>query len=157
MVGYAVSIMACITASTLMLTGGIYSMSDDLSYMYMWRSFYIYPAFPFCRINFMLAEACSWSQCMSNLRYVPNEIHEELIALYVTAVVYMILALYLNEVVPQQFGVARHPLFFLEGIIKKLNPKMHREMFPDDDKELKSYDDNDKELRDEDKDVKKER
>jgi hypothetical protein len=35
MVGYAVSIMACITASTLMLTGGIYNWADDLSYMYM--------------------------------------------------------------------------------------------------------------------------
>lgn len=34
---------------------------------------------------------------------------------------------------------------------------MHREIFHDDDRELKSYDDDDKELKDEDKDVKMER
>jgi len=100
MVGYAVSIMACITASTLLLTGGIEVFSEDLSYTYMNRYSYIYPVFPFCRINYLLSEACSWHQCMSNINFVPNEIFEEIAALYVSSVVYMILALYLNQVVP---------------------------------------------------------
>jgi len=34
------------------------------------------------------------------MKYIPDEIHEEIIALYVSAFVYMILALYLNQVVP---------------------------------------------------------
>lgn len=78
-------------------------------------------------------------------------------ALYVTAFVYMVLALYLNQIVPQQFGVAKHPLFFLEGIIERVNPKWHKEIFNDDDRNLVDYDDNDKELRDEDADVRSER
>lgn len=59
MVGYGVSIMACITASTLCLTGGIYDWSEDLTMSLSWWT-YLYPAFPFCRVNFLLAEACSW-------------------------------------------------------------------------------------------------
>jgi hypothetical protein len=101
MVGYGVSIMACITASTLMLTGGIYEWTDDLSSFHLQRWTYFYPTFPFCRINFLLAEACSWYQCISQMKYIPDEIHEEITALYVTAVFYMILAIYLNQIVPQ--------------------------------------------------------
>jgi hypothetical protein len=44
----------------------------------------------------MLSEACAWHACLSNMRYIPNEIFEEIYALYTTAVVYMILAIYLN-------------------------------------------------------------
>jgi len=156
MVGYAVSIMACITASTLCLTGGIYDLDENQNDR-LKPILYLYPTFPFCRINYLLSEACSWYQCISNWRYVPDEIHEELKALYTTAVVYMILALYLNQIVPQEFGVAKHPLFFLEGTIKRLNPQWHKEIFHDDDRELQDFDDNDKELRDEDNDVRAER
>jgi len=100
MVGYAVSIMACIGASTLCLTGGIYHWADDLSSFRLKRWTYIYPTFPFCRINFVLSEACSWHQCISQMKYIPDEIIEEIQALYISAVVYMILALYLNQIVP---------------------------------------------------------
>jgi hypothetical protein len=48
-------------------------------------------------------------------------------------------------------------LFFLEGIIKRINPIWHREMFHDDDRNLVDYDDDDDELEDEDDDVRAER
>jgi len=69
----------------------------------------------------------------------------------------MVLAMYLNQIVPQEYGVPKHPLFFLEGIIETINPKWHREMFADDDRNLVDYDDDDDELEDEDDDVRAER
>lgn len=90
------------------------------------------------------------------MKYIPDEIHEEITALYVTAVFYMILAIYLNQIVPQQYGVPKHPLFFLENIIKKINPKWHRDIFNDDDKNLVDYGDAG-DLKGEDDDVRAER
>ena len=96
MSGYCLSIMACITASTLCLTGGIYDLIPGTTTYYLKKWLYIYPTFPFCRINFLFAEACSWRQCIGQDKYVPEEVHEEVAAMYFTAVFYMILALYLN-------------------------------------------------------------
>lgn len=45
----------------------------------------------------------------------------------------------------------------MEGIIKSINPKWHKDIFIDDDKALKDFNDDDGELGDEDSDVKKER
>jgi len=78
--------------------------------------------------------------------------------LYASSVVYLLLALYLNQVVPQTYGVPKHPLFPIEGLIKRINPKLHARMFIDDDRELVDVEDEDEgELADEDQDVKDER
>jgi hypothetical protein len=71
---------------------------------------------------------------MGNIKYIPNEIFFLLKVLYVEAVIIMILAIYLSQVISQQYGVTKHPLFPLEGIIKMLNPNLHEKMFSDDDK-----------------------
>lgn len=91
------------------------------------------------------------------MKYVTEEIHTCIRAMYISSAVYMILALYLNQVVPQEYGVPSHPLFFMEGIIRYINPKWHKDIFYDDDKALKDFSDDDGELKDEDNDVRKER
>jgi ABC-type multidrug transport system ATPase subunit len=42
-----------------------------------------------------------------------------LIVLYISAFLYIILGIYLYEVLPQQFGIRKHPLFFLKNLWKK--------------------------------------
>ena len=44
----------------------------------------------------------------------------------------MVMALYLNQVWPQKYGVPKHPLFFLEGIIKQYFPEKHSVIFLDE-------------------------
>jgi len=44
-----------------------------------------------------------------------------LISLYVGAVAYMVLAMYLNEVLPHEYGIRKHPLFFLGCFKRKSN------------------------------------
>lgn len=76
-------------------------------------------------------------------------------SLYVHAVIYLLAALYLNEVIPQTYGVPRHPLFPLEGLIKRISPDLYKRIFGDDS-HLVAYKDDD-ELLDEDEDAKAER
>jgi len=76
--------------------------------------------------------------------------------LYLNAVIYIILGLYCNEVVPQQYGIAKHPLFFAEKLIRSVSPSLHKSIFGEEDFLLKAYRD-DNELVQEDVDAKAER
>jgi len=87
---------------------------------------------------------------------MPPEIFELIGFLYIDAVIYFILALYLNEVVPQQFGVPKHPLFIIEPFIKRNFVSLHERIFGDEESKLRKFID-ESELIDEDQDAKKER
>jgi len=67
----------------------------------------------------------------------------------------MILALYLTEVVPQTYGIHKHPLFFMEGFIKRNFCFIHSKIFSDESHLISFKDDN--ELTTEDSDAKAER
>ena len=86
---------------------------------------------------------------------MPEEVWTCIKWLYADAFIYMILAAYLNEVIPQEFGVPRHPLFFLETRIKSWSPSLHDAIFGDE-QNLKAFKD-DSELYQEDPDAKQER
>ena len=47
-----------------------------------------------------------------------QETYQCLIAIYAGALVYFVLAIYLNQVVPSVYGVPKHPLFCLRRFIK---------------------------------------
>ena len=68
---------------------------------------------------------------------------------------YLIAAIYLSQVVPQEFGVAKHPLFLFDSMIRQYSPALHKRVFGDD-KHLRILKD-EKELEDEDEDVRNER
>jgi hypothetical protein len=38
----------------------------------------------------------------------------------------------LNEVVPQEYGIPKHPLFFMEKTIMNYSPDLHKRIFGDD-------------------------
>ena len=97
MVGYAVSIMATVGASTVCLTvPALYHFSDDNSTFWLRYEICVYPAIPFCRIWLAFSEACAWKTCMSSIRYMPEEIFILLKILYAHAFIYFTLAVYLN-------------------------------------------------------------
>ena len=119
--------MACIMAASLFMSGGIYN--DDGTMM---KIFLAYPTFPFCRVVFMLSDNCAWRTCTMFYKDMPEEVWTCIKWLYADAFMYMILAAYLNEVIPQEFGVPRHPLFFLETRIKSWSPSLHDAIFGDE-------------------------
>jgi len=60
--------------------------------------------------------------------------------MYLTGIFYFFLAIYSNEIVPQQYGVPKHPLFFMERFIQKNFPTYHPLIF-DDEEHLKAFKD----------------
>jgi hypothetical protein len=93
-------------------------------------------------------DSCIWETCLGDYNLVPDEVHEMQWHMFRNAVLYFVLALYLNEVIPQTYGVPKHPLFFVENLIRKYSPALHLWIFGDnshlesfkDESELKGED-----------------
>lgn len=154
MIGYVFSIIMVLGSSTFCTCGGVYYKIDDHT-NHLRSRYYLIPHMPYARIFFVLSEECGWNRCWSHWSQVSDEIFTLIKVLYFDAIVILILAVYLNEVYPQQYGVPKHPLFFAESFIVKYFPKLHPKIFGDNS-DLIAYKD-DSELQDEDDDVKEER
>lgn len=111
-VGYSLSIWATTIASTLNVT--VYSYPNYMSWY-----LYPFPTFPFCRVMYHLAMECAYGSCYKQVSQINEETRWCLTAIYTEAVIYLVLALYLNEVVPQTYGVPKHPCFCLKRKGKK--------------------------------------
>ncbi len=77
-----------------------------------------YPPLAFSRILYNLGNQCSNLKCAQGFSDISQETWSCILLLYVGAVFYLILGLYLDAVIPQEFGVPKHPLFFLEHFKK---------------------------------------
>lgn len=88
-----------------------------------------YPTAPFVRANYLLLDPCTWDTCYGDYDLAVDEFHEMCLILLTNALVYFVLALYLNEVVPQTYGIPKHPLFFMESIIKSISTSLHKRIF----------------------------
>ena len=84
-----------------------------------------YPTFPFVRAFYLLIDPCTWDTCHGEYSLMPEEFREMEYYLIINFIVYMIFAAYLQQVIPQDYGVPKHPLFFLEKIIKFISRKAH--------------------------------
>ena len=89
------------------------------------------PHVPYTRILYVLSEECGWNRCWSHWGQVSDEIFTLIKVLYIDAIVIFILAIYLNEVMPQQYGVPKHPLFFMESFVVNNFPKLHTAIYGD--------------------------
>jgi len=68
MIGYAVSIVACISTSTILLMEQLYNFDYEFGgeaangeLKTFWR--WIHPSFPFCRIVLKISDLCTWRFC----------------------------------------------------------------------------------------------
>ncbi len=84
------------------------------------------PPFNFCRIYYRVSHACGFDTCFSSLDVPDAEVWDCLKVLYLSSTFYLLLGLYLHEVVPQEFGVSRHPLFLLDWIKRLFAGKPRR-------------------------------
>ena len=96
MLGYVISIVGSIITSTLLLTKSVYLGNKDQLLPFL----YHVPQFPFGRIIMHFANKCAWDSCQTNLEDVEEEIFRCLFYVYLNPIIYLVLALYLNEVIP---------------------------------------------------------
>jgi len=73
-----------------------------------------YPPLAFSRILYNLGNQCSSLKCAQGLFDISEETWSCIVFLYIGAILYLVLGLYLDAVLPQEFGVPKHPLFFLD-------------------------------------------
>ena len=95
MFGYIFSIILTLAAGTFVICGGVYDEVGELKYGY-----YPVPMFLYTRICFLIADACTWSKCISRWTEFPDELFRCIKYLYIDSIIYLILALYLNQVMP---------------------------------------------------------
>lgn len=69
---------------------------------------------------------CGYETCISNFSMVPAELSKCIWILFISGFLYICVGMYLYEVVPQQFGVRRHPLFFLKKLFKIFRNKKNK-------------------------------
>ena len=99
MIGYIFSIIMVLGSSTFCIVGGIYWYPQDHQ-PHMLRKFYAIPHMAYVRIFFILSEECGWNQCLSSWAQMKSEVLECIAVLYLDAVVILVLAIYLNEILP---------------------------------------------------------
>ena len=76
----------------------------------------LYPPFAFSRLMYHFSYKCGATRCVEHLADVNDEMWSCVYVLYIGAVVFLIVGLYLDAVLPSEYGIRRHPLFFLEGL-----------------------------------------
>lgn len=113
-IGYIISLWTVITGSSLNLT--LFEFPKEMP---VWLLFY--PSFNISRIFYYLTINCGYESCISSLDdpRINTELKTCLIVLFISAFIYVFLGIYLYQVLPQQFGIRKHPLFFLKSCFKK--------------------------------------
>ena len=148
MMGYTLSIWTCTLCSNI--TQAIYTLPRRLPQFLMY-----YPSFPFVRAIYLLADPCTWDRCYGEYHRMPAEFREMQFYLLFDSFCYTIAGLYLHQVVPQTYGVPKHPLFFIQPFIRRNFPDLYLKIYGDETN-LKAYMD-EEELAEEDQDTKGER
>jgi len=89
----------------------------------------IYPPIAFCRLVYDLCNRCASNKCIPSFDDLTPEMWACLASLYIGAVVYLLLGLYLEQVLPQEYGVPKHPLFFIKDWISVKKTKKKEDSF----------------------------
>jgi hypothetical protein len=103
-VGYIFAIWTMMIGSTLSI--GVYQVPNQFP---GWIQ--AIPPFAFNRLFYLMLINCSDADCYNDMAEISTEMTHCIITLYVGGILLFLLGAYLLEVLPQEFGVRRHPLF----------------------------------------------
>jgi hypothetical protein len=103
-IGYLFSIWTTMIGATLNL--GSYQYPAELPI-----GLQIIPPFAFVRSFYLMMMECSKGDCFYDMGLLTTEIKQCISFLYLGFVIFFLLGIYLFEVIPQEFGVRRSPLF----------------------------------------------
>ena len=116
LLGYIIALWFTVIAVTVNVSLFVYPkvMSKGLN---------LIPYFSFSRIYYRLARGCANDQCFTQLNQIDGEVIFSLVFLYLVPIIFFLFGIYFHLVVPQEFGVAKHPLFFISYFSKKSESK----------------------------------
>jgi ABC-type multidrug transport system fused ATPase/permease subunit len=73
-----------------------------------------YPPFAFCRLIYDYSQACASNACYQSLSDINSEMVDCMLGLYLGAIFFMVLSIYLHAIWPKEYGIQYHPLFCLK-------------------------------------------
>ncbi len=115
MLGYVVALGGPLFATLLAL--GVYVIADTP----MPTAWFIWPQFAMVRGIYLITKACTFDNiCYGNVWHInrDDEMAAVLGMLAFDAVFYFVLFLYLDQVMPKTFGIAKHPLFCFQPLLR---------------------------------------
>lgn len=115
-IGYLFSIWTTMIGATLNL--GSYQYPAELPI-----GLQIIPPFAFVRSFYLMMMECSKGDCFYDMGLLTTEIKQCISFLYLGFVIFFLLGIYLFEVIPQEFGVRRSPLFPIYSILNLFKRK----------------------------------
>lgn len=120
--GYLTAILSIVSAEIL-----VTSVYDQNSKAPWW--FWAYPYYAFYRGIFLMFMPClEEKQCIQWFEtdtWYGGELGKSYLCMSVQIVGIQILAWYLNHVLPQEFGISKHPLFFLSPLKQLIPSRWH--------------------------------
>jgi len=154
--GYLVALWTALIGSTLGFA--LYASPKQLP-----TAVLIYPPIAFTRIIYLLCFRCGSAECVSEFAELNAEMTDCLKVLYIGALFFFLLGLYLDEVLPKEYGVKKHPLFFIKNLFPRtpqgqrnsVARKVSDKQSNEDDREEEHDINEDEELREERKFVEK--
>jgi len=120
-VGYAIALMGTLTAVSICI--GVYGNLFSFSlHQQMPRWTFIWPQFSFARATYLIGNRClAEAGCYGDFSTITpsDEIVGCFVGMYLSGFLYFLIFLYLDAVLPREYGIAKHPLFFIDWIWKK--------------------------------------
>ena len=113
-IGYMVSLWTTLIAVSLNFS--IYDIPNKFPIILLY-----YPTFNLCRIFYYMTYHCGYYKCLNNIYTIEQEVKNCYFILFTSGFVYIILGMYLYEIIPQEFGIRKHPLFFIKNLFQCKN------------------------------------
>lgn len=116
-VGYATALLGSMIG--IVVAVGIYGPTNFAVSHRMPAWLFMWPQLAFVRALYLMNDACAEKNlCLGPIwkMHLEDELVACFIALYLAAVIFCILFLYLDAVLPRQYGVPKHPLFFFYAV-----------------------------------------
>jgi ABC-type multidrug transport system fused ATPase/permease subunit len=110
-IGYMVSLWTTLIAVSLNFS--IYDIPNKFPIILLY-----YPTFNLCRIFYYMTYHCGYYTCLNNIYTIEQEVKNCYFILFISGFVYIILGMYLYEIIPQEFGIRKHPLFFIKNLFQ---------------------------------------
>jgi len=83
----------------------VYGSTDAIIYYLLW------PPFAFYRGIWIIGQGCANGVCPQSLAWGSSQLPLIILLLSIGSVLFLVLGIYLDEVLPSEFGVRKHPLF----------------------------------------------
>jgi ABC-type multidrug transport system ATPase subunit len=113
--GYVVALFSNLFA--IIVAAGIYGSQLGLNFGAMPTWLYVVPSFGLVRFLYLATFNCIAKQAcyasVSQAMAPGGEVLPAIVSMYIDAAVFLVLGLYLDQVLPRRYGVAKHPLFCL--------------------------------------------